>query len=237
MTITPEMIAAYADGELEGAERDRVEQALAQDPALARQVDAHRALKARLSAHFAPILDAPLPEALTRAVRAQPEAEILSLDAARRARAASSSNRTRSRWAWGAGAALAASLALAVVLNRPTPSGGFGYADAQLAAALDTQLSGDQAAGAPVRVMLSFANARGDLCRGYSGQAGSGIACRDARGWRLEKAFGGAEGEDGVYRQAGSADPRLMAAMQDMASGPALDADAEKAAIARHWKR
>ena len=237
MTITPEMIAAYADGELDGAERDRVERALAENPALVRQVEAHRALKARLSAHFAPILDAPLPEALTRAVQGQPEAEILSLDAARRARAATSSNPTRSRWAWGAGAALAASLALAVVLNRPTPSGGFGYADAQLAAALDTQLSGTPAAGAPVRVMLSFANARGDFCRGYSGQAGAGIACRDARGWRLEKAFGGAAGEDGVYRQAGSADPRLMAAVQDMASGPALDADAEKAAIARHWKR
>lgn len=237
MTITREMIAAYADGELEGAERDRVEQALAEDPALARQVEAHRALKARLSAHFAPILDAPLPEALTRAVREKPEAEIIPLDAARRARASSSSNPMRSRWAWGAGVALAASLVLAVVLNRPATNDGPGYADGQLAAALDTQLSGTQAAGAPVRVMLSFANAQGDLCRGYSGQAGAGIACRDARGWRLEKAFGGAAGEEGDYRQAGSADPRLMAAMQDMASGPALDADAEKAAIARHWSR
>jgi hypothetical protein len=84
--------------------------------------------------------------------------------------------------------------------------------------------------------MLSFADARGDLCRGYSGQAGSGspAAMRAAGGWKRRS---GAAGEEGVYRQAGSADPRLMAAMQDMASGPALDADAEKAAIARHWKR
>jgi hypothetical protein len=189
MTITPEMIAAYADGELEGAERDRVEQALAHDPALARQVDAHRALKARLSAHFAPILDAPLPEALTRAVRAQPEAEVLSLDAARKARAASASSGTRSRWAWGAGRRW-----------RPRwrwPSCSTGRARTA-APAMRTATGGgarhaafrNQAAGAPVRVMLSFADARGDLCRGYSGQAGSGIACRDARGWRLERRSG-----------------------------------------------
>jgi anti-sigma factor RsiW len=63
MSISPEMLAAYADDQLDGAERAMVEQALAQDPALAQEVATHRALRARLVAHFAPILEETLPKA------------------------------------------------------------------------------------------------------------------------------------------------------------------------------
>jgi hypothetical protein len=35
--------------------------------------------------------------------------------------------------------------------------------------------------------------------------------------------------QEGAYRQAGSTDPKLMAAMQDMAAGGALDPAAERA--------
>jgi anti-sigma factor RsiW len=49
MSISPEMLAAYADDQLDGADRAMVEQALAQDPALAQEVATHRALRARLA--------------------------------------------------------------------------------------------------------------------------------------------------------------------------------------------
>jgi anti-sigma factor RsiW len=71
MSVTDEQIAAYADGELQGADKARIAEAIAADPALAQKLDAHKALKAKLGAHFAPILDAPVPDRLTALLRAQ----------------------------------------------------------------------------------------------------------------------------------------------------------------------
>src|SRR3546814_10941996 len=42
MTITPEEIAAFADGQIEGDARARIAAAVAADPELARQVEADR---------------------------------------------------------------------------------------------------------------------------------------------------------------------------------------------------
>jgi len=49
MTIEPEMLMAYADGELDPLNAKRVERAIASDPALAREVERHRALRRRIS--------------------------------------------------------------------------------------------------------------------------------------------------------------------------------------------
>ena len=76
MTPTPEQLAAFADDQLEGAEHDSVGAAIAADPALARQVEAHRALKARLGQHFAPIAQAPVPDHFAALLRPQPGNEI-----------------------------------------------------------------------------------------------------------------------------------------------------------------
>ena len=73
MTITPEDIAAVADGELDPQRQAEVAAAVAADPALVDQVRMHRALRQRLAGHFAPILDAPLPERLTAPLRTSAE--------------------------------------------------------------------------------------------------------------------------------------------------------------------
>lgn len=247
MSISPEMLAAYADDQLDGAERAMVEQALAQDPALAQEVATHRALRARLVAHFAPILEETLPESLTRALKAPPApqtATVVSIETARarrREREARSPNPepmskvpARPRWAVGAGIALAACVALAVVIGRPAMVPASNYAAPELAQALDSRLSGEQGGSGP-QVLLSFADATGAVCRGFAGSQASGIACHDAHGWRLERRFPGVTAQEGAYRQAGSTDPKLMAAMQDMAVGGALDPAAERAARARGW--
>lgn len=247
MSISPEMLAAYADDQLDGAERAMVEQALAQDPALAQEVATHRALRARLVAHFAPIFEETLPESLTRALKAPPApqtATVVSIETARarrREREARSPNPkpmgkapARPRWAIGAGIALAACVALAVVIGRPAMVPASNYAAPELAQALDSRLSGEQGGSGP-QVLLSFADATGAVCRGFAGSQASGIACRDAHGWRLERRFPGVTAQEGAYRQAGSTDPKLMAAMQDMAVGGALDPAAERAARARGW--
>ncbi|MBB4613455.1 anti-sigma factor [Novosphingobium taihuense] len=225
---TPEQIAAFADGQLEGAEHADVAAAIAADDALTAQVAAHQALRARLSSHFAPVTSEAVPDRLV-ALLSAPQTDVVDLAQVRARR------RGLPRWTWIAGPALAASLVLAVTLGR---GGGTGadYAPDQIAAALDSQLVGEQPGDAPVRVLLSFRDAAGAYCRAYSASATSGIACRDGEGWKLQGAASpGAGRANGEYRQAGS-EAEIMAQAQALAAGPALDAEAEKAARARGWR-
>lgn len=233
MTVSREMIAAYADGELSGAELARAEAAIAADPALAAQVERHRALKAQLAAHFAPILDQDVPDHLAALLRPGASgAEVVSFATERQKRGLAPMVR---RWAPIAGPALAASLVLA--LWQPWQSGQASgdYAGTQLASALDTQLTADQPADAETRILLSFENKDGQYCRAWRGAGAGGIACRDDTGWKIERRVALAQAQATDYRQAGS-DSEILAAVQDMASGAALDADAEAEASARGWR-
>lgn len=224
---TPEQIAAFADGQLEGAELQRIAAAVAADPALEKQVAAHRALAQRLGAHFAPIAAEPVPDHLAALLKA-PQDNVASLADARARR------KGPPRWAWLAGPALAASLVLALTLR---PASDAGYADAQLASALDSQLVAGQQADAPVRVLLSFRDSGGAYCRAYERAASAAIACRDARGWQLRNRSAASSGgaQSGEYHQAGSAGD-VLAAAQAMAAGPALSAEEELAARRNGWR-
>jgi hypothetical protein len=238
MSVTEEMLAAYADGELDAKEQAEVEAAMAADPVLARKVQAHRALKARLSAHYAPIAQEAVPPGLA-ALLATPtqssdagEAKVVSFAAARQKRGLPPAVR---RWVPIAGPALAASLVLAVLQpwqgNAPQ-----GYAQGDLAAVLDTQLAATQPDEAPTRILLSFERDGGDLCRAWRDADTGGIACRDGTGWKIERQFALKETTVSEFRQAGS-EADLLAAAQDMASGAALDAEGERAARERGWKQ
>jgi hypothetical protein len=229
MSVTREELAAFADGQLDEPRRSEVAAAVAADPALAAEVERHRALKDKLAAHFAPILDQPVPERLS-ALLGGAEPKVADLTAARQRKAA----RGIPRWGWIVAPALAASLALAVFLPRGgTPEG---YAGPQLAAALDEQLVATQASNAPTRILLSFRDDGGQFCRAFAGNAQSGIACKDATGWRLQAAGAGSATQQGDYRMAGSSAAGLMALAQDMAAGPALTASEEQDAKARGWR-
>jgi hypothetical protein len=244
MTITPEMLAAYADGELSADEVARVEAAMAADPALADEVAAHRALRAQLSAHFAPLLDRPVPEAMLAALRTEPESDnIVDFGAARRAKQTTATP-ARARWLWSG--ALAASLALGLVLGTQLPRGGGPIVreDGRLIAsgALDKALSTQLASAGqdqPVRVLLSFRRGDGQYCRGFEDGATAGIACRAGDRWAIERtqAEQGGSTTAGGYRQAGSAAGAIMAAAQDMAPDGALDAEAERRARDTGWRK
>lgn len=234
MTVTREELAAWADGELDAARAAEVAAAVAADPALAREVASHRALKGLLSAHYAPIADEPVPGRFAAPLRVKPADEpeaaaVTDLAAARTAR----SSRRIPRWGWIVGPALAASLALLLIA---TPKASGNYADAQLASALDTRLTADPAQAGEPRVLLSFARQDGELCRAWAAPAGSGIACRDAKGWRIERKGPGIDTAASDYRQAGSPLEELMGAAQDMASDGALDPEQEAAARQRGWR-
>ncbi|MFK4874007.1 anti-sigma factor family protein [Novosphingobium sp. ZW T3_23] len=74
MSVTPEELMALADGELPPEEAARVAAAVAADPALARRLEAERALRSALRGHLEPVAQEPVPDALTdRIARAAAE--------------------------------------------------------------------------------------------------------------------------------------------------------------------
>jgi hypothetical protein len=235
MTVTRDELAAFADGELTGARARAVEAAIAADPALLRDFERHRALKAQLEAHFGPIADEPVPAALVALLRGEPDnAETNVVDFAEAGERIAQKRRLP-RWSWVAGPALAASLALVVLVPRGGDDGA-AYADAQLAGVLDQRLVAQQAPGEATRVLLSFRDRAGAYCRAFSGGEGGGIACRDGAGWKLEALGGGSAASASDYRMAGAGDAAILARAQAMAEGAALDGEQEVAARARGWR-
>lgn len=230
MSVTREELAAFADGELNPERRAEIRRAVEGDPELAREVAAHRALRARLSAHYAPILDESLPESLSAPLRRQDNV----VDLADQRQARSTPKSSIPRWGWIAGPALAASLILALLL--PRGSAPEGYASQQVSAALDDQLVATQPSDAHIRVLLSFRDTSGVYCRAFAAAEEGGIACKDTQGWRMLKRVDGSTIESGEYRQAGTVSAHLMAQAQEMANGPALDAEQEAVAKERLWK-
>ncbi|MFN6935785.1 MAG: hypothetical protein ACK4NZ_11645, partial [Tsuneonella sp.] len=73
------------------------------------------------------------------------------------------------------------------------------------------------------------------LCRGFVRSDLSGIACRRDGGWHLRVQRGGVDISANDHRQGKSVDSAILATAQGMAAGPALDANAERAARARGW--
>jgi hypothetical protein len=244
MTYSDETLMAYADGELEPAERAAIEQAMQADPAVAEAVARHRALRQDIAAAFSGILDEPVPARL-QPPPAAPVAPVVSLDAARAARATVQAPApARRRWSWPEWGALAAMLMVGVLVGKVVPlggqpaiagNGGQLVAQGELASALDRQVGGRDAGA--VRVGVSFAARDGEYCRGFVMGASAGLACRAGGQWRIPvMAETGAEAQGG-YRQAGSAlPPAVLDAIDARIAGKPLDAAGETAARARGWE-
>lgn len=253
MTINPDMLAAYVDGQLDGDAARRVEAAMAADPAVAQSVADQQALRARLAAHFDAKLADPVPDRLIALLRrddAEPQApdNVVDFAAARTTRMRGVATLLRNPVpAWGSGLAAAAALVLGIYVgNQPLGSDAAGMdgarlvASGPLATALDRQLSGP-GDGGPVRILLSFRDRDGAMCRAFQGSGNAGIACRDNGGWVIDRSVAspgdGETGSDGGFRQAGSAAGEILAAAQDLAGdGSALDAAAERAARDGGWR-
>lgn len=231
MTISPELLGAYADGELDDVTAARVRRAVEDDPVLARQLEMLLSLKATVAANYNPVLDKPLPDRLTAPIESA--AKVVDFGAAR----ASRQQWYKSPLLRYSGGAIAAVLALALFLNIGGRSNGPADPVApRLAAALESRPSG-QAGTDGTKMLLSFRDRSGNLCRGYSTATGSGIACKDDGGWKVRLTGGQQQGSGGDYQQAGSTDADIMAAAQDMAVGAAFDTNQEAEAIANGWQR
>jgi negative regulator of sigma E activity len=233
--ISEETLMAYADGELAGAEREAVEQALASDPDARALLEEHRRLRSRLTGHYGPVAQEEVPGRLLALLGAEKPEGVVSLSAARK-------NKRAAPALWQRYGAIAASLAVGIVAGQLISAGGEGPIAAQsntlvaqgsLATALETQLASAQQANSATRIGLTFQNRQGRVCRTFDASALSGLACKSDGDWQVLLAVA-AKRQDSEFRQAGS--PAVFEAAQAMMGGPPLNAEGERKAMAAGWK-
>ena len=245
MTISPETLAAYVDGELDPIEAARVEAALEQDPALAATLAQHMMLSTRLAATFDPVLAEPLPERLMAAV--QTRTAPLGEGGVRRKRGGDGRgtgfNRARNTSTpWRAWAAMAACLVVGVSAGVFVPHGqpsvlsGDMTAQGSLATALNTNLTADPQQA--IHIGLSFRRMDGGVCRTFdmAGKGLAGVACRAGQAWKVQVAVPSQTAATSDYRTASSMPAPVAAAVESMIDGQPFDASAEKAARDRGWR-
>lgn len=233
--IDEAMLIALVDGELDEVTRRRVERAVQDDPALARRLAMHHAVRDRLARHYAPIAREPVPDHLRRMV--EDHGGIVPIGSALYGRSG-----WRRHGGVMVGAAIAASLMLGVGIGHITGRtdspimmrDGAMVANGSLATALTTQLASAQD-GEPVQIGVTFVRRGGGLCRSFNG-AVAGVACRAGDTWRVEQAVPGSV-QTTQYRQAASGDGRVLATVQTLIDGAPLDAAAEQAARDKGWRR
>ena len=226
-----EKFFAWLDGELAPAEAAAMAAKVEADPQLAALAAQHRQLAGRLHTAFDPIAEAPVPDHLQSLL--QPRSNVVDFNAARAARTFPS----LPQWA-----AMAATLAIGVLLGTIVPQRSpapVAVHDGQIYAASAVKWLDVQLASAPagdVRVGLTFRDHAGQICRTFTTAPASGLACRDAKGWRLRGLFAAPEGQSGAYRMAAGMDPNLAALVDSAIAGDPFDGSAEKAAKEKGWR-
>lgn len=221
-------IIAWIDGELNEQDSGRVAAAIVAHPALAAVAERHRRMQARFAAAFGPIADEP--------VAAPAAAPVISLAAVRAERAAVT-RRPSTAWHMWSGA-IAASLVIGVLLGHQLGgTGGVGDRKNALALssamskALDRQLSGE---GGAVRIALSFRDRDDHLCRSFSGENLSGVACHEGGEWQLRYGTSTPAETRTDYRMAGT-DAAKAQVIEAMIAGDPLNRNAEEKARSGGW--
>jgi len=253
--IPDELLTAYVDGELEGPEHARIEQAIALDAWLAQRVARHRALRGRLRKALDGALTETVPQRLVNAARlpAGGPAQIIDLARARAARARRPEKRRiqipRRTLMTVAASVLVGLGAGALIDSMITGNSLTEYRNGSLLAkgslnrALNEQLASAAPASGAVRIGLSFRARSGGYCRTFvidNNRALAGLACREQQQWRVLTLLGadsaGSPGNPQAYRMASSAmPPPLLQAVNEHISGEPLDASAEAKARRNGW--
>ena len=227
---------AWLDGELDPVESAEVEAAVDADPELRRKADAHRALGASLRSAFDPVIDARA--SLDSYVPSSPI--VASIAGARVAR-----DRGRVPAFWQQAAAMAATFVVGIATGSlwlsgsPTgpvaPEAGRLVASASLEETLYSELASAPNDDGP-RIGLTFRDRSGSVCRTFTDQAATGLACREGGDWRVRALFQAPEGQATDYRMAAGPDPQLMAIVDETMAGEPFDAGQEQAAMKRGWR-
>jgi len=240
MTFDQQTIMAYVDGECDAVTAKRIEKAMASDAMLAEQIGRERALRGKLAAHYAPVLSEEIPDRLTAMLASAAAPGVDHSFAARKADQIHAKRQGRGFGIvqWGA---MAATLALGIVVGQYGLGGGSDSPFAQqggaliasgtLEHALDKQLASAQPDDSDYRIGLTFRAKAGNICRSFTGEAVSGIGCREGENWKMVNTLpGGAQGD---YRQASSSALNAIAA--EMMTDAPVDADTERTLRDSGW--
>jgi hypothetical protein len=232
MTISPEALIAYVDGEADADTIAAVEAEAAADPQLAAEIARHRAARGRVSTAFARTLQEPVPERLVQAVMAGGSDKVVELAAAR----------ARAPRYLALAAGIAASLVVGMAIGGQFAGQGPIRSDftirGDLASALDSRLASQPVSGDAVRIGVSFRTAEGGYCRTFqtTGAKGvAGVACHEDGGWRAVVATPQPT-TAAEFRMAASAPQVVMRTAEAMMAGEPLDADAEARARDKGWR-
>jgi hypothetical protein len=240
MRLSDEMLMAHADGELDLVARAEVEAAMARDPAVARAVERHHAMTAKLRMAYEDVLDEPLPPALALLAGDEEAADVIESGPAREGRFDSA------RWRLPAWSAIALSVLTGVLIGvllvrgsaspyEETPGGLVARGE------LGDRLSSLLAASADdsnVAIGLSFRHRDGRYCRTFTfrhGTSVAGLACRGRDDWKIEVLADATTAPRDA--QTAAPMPATVARAVDMAiNGDPLDAKAEAAARDADWR-
>lgn len=241
MIVSDQDLMAYVDGELDPVRHEALSLAIERDAGLAARVAAAQELRRNLRAAFDVTLHEPVPDKLTALLTAGRDKKTKRPDSWRFTRSS----------AWASAFALAAGVVFGawlgpVLMTHRTGPGATQMAPGRVATGSDLYRAlSEQLASAPakaIRMELSFRSKEGTYCRVFAStvQADTvtGLACRDAEGWRVDAMQSVAQGanQSADYRQAGSSMPSvIMALAESRMEGDALDADAEASARANGW--
>lgn len=253
--ISDTELEAFLNGQLAEPRMSEIEAALAVDEALVARLEAlangSAAVDQTVAAAFDLVLAEPVPPALlaaaSPAVLAAASPTVVDFAAARAAREQSSAPRSPIRW-WQP-AALAASLAIGLVIGSGVPKGNSDaliIADAAgtragptLAAALASTRSGTDARlpGGVLRPLISVRAGNGELCRQFGVQqdqtAISALACRRGDQWQIVVASSAVANRSDYAQAAGPGEAAIAAALDALAAGEPMDAEAEAKALAK----
>ncbi len=242
MTISDETLMAYLDNELPSDERERVNAALATDPALQARLKRQERVHAMLSQAFDPALKQAVPSRIVETAMTTP----IALKTDWRAWIADVvSFRPGTPRLAAAGAAFGLVVAAGLLFyagtaRAPGPDSVPFSAEGQLAQALETQLASDATREGP-RVGVSFRANSGQTCRTFDAGAThdnfAGIACRDSKGWTVNTFVTAPVRSGGPYELASAGLPDdVRKAVADMIDGAPFDAAAEKSARDAGWR-
>ena len=248
--ITPELLMAFADGQLNPEDARRVEAAMAADPALGAEVDAYRLTADHLAGAFDAPLDEPVPahlEALVMGGTTEGE-NVTSLHAARARKATGLPF-------WGQAIAACAVFGFgaafgSAALDSAPPSAGnvllAGQLDASspIAQALETRASAEivDIPGGRFDVVATIPVAGGATCREFetAGDAGAvvGIACRRDAGWTVELLLHAEPGsglQEGFQLASGFDVDPIDTVLTGLGAEMGVDAETETCLIENAW--
>lgn len=232
MSIAPERLMAYVDGQTDAEESARIRAALQSDPALQAQAVFWQTQSQSLRAAFDPIMDEPIPARLRELVA--PQAQMLAFP--------SRLGHWRSLGAGIAALAAAALLGFQIGANPGSAllrSGSEGvWAKGVLASALERQASGPNAKG-PITIAFTLdGGPDGVPCRAFrvQSQGLDGLACRHSQGWIVLALGTQAKSAPGAYATASGLSAGVLAALEGMQSREALNTEAEAARIKAKWR-